>query len=425
MDKILKSKLLIVFFVFLIPTLFTQGQDTLRILFIGNSLTYVENLPGKLKALAQSDGKVVITGQSAPGGYTLSNHSTYGPTLDLLNQHWDYVVMHEQSMGLIQPTAPGAFQSPIEILDSLVRRNCGKTLLYVTAGYPNTVSSPLDSNYFAMQDRLIKRYRTASQSVRAALLPTGHSWRKIISDYPQINTGMWASTSDYHPGVKGQYLNACVLFSVLYGKSPVGLAFPSTIPVAEAAILQGVAWEQTKDSSFVHGYYKLDSLQSGFGIFNTEMDVTLTDSSSSMSNQLVWNWGDGDSTVFVPTVSQNWGVASHTYTQAGPYTIKQKVSWSNCGTSETTKEISVGNVNVSQKLNSEFWTIFPNPGTSSIQFKGLPGGELTLIDYLGRQVGHWIIRGDESIEIDSIPNGMYQWKYQLNGKSSSLVWVKN
>ncbi|HMT12136.1 MAG TPA: hypothetical protein PKA39_11010 [Ignavibacteria bacterium] len=52
----------------------TFCNDTTRILFIGNSYTYVNDLPTLFKELSASGGKHVFTDISAPGGYTLEGH---------------------------------------------------------------------------------------------------------------------------------------------------------------------------------------------------------------------------------------------------------------------------------------------------------------------------------------------------------------
>ena len=362
------------------------AQDTTRVLFLGNSMTYVEDLPFKLKALALSDGKVVITGQNTPGGYDLISHSTNATSLALLNQSWDYVVLQEQSMGLIQPATPGLYQTPIEILDSLIRANCAKTLLYVTPGYQTGWT--IDTSYLDMQNRIIGRYEVAAKSVRAGILPTGHAWRNIITNYPSINTGMWASATDYHQGIKGQYLNACSLFSAIYKKTPQGLAYPSGISASEAAILQHVAWQETKDSLFQFGISKLDSFQIGFNENAAGLNLSLLDTSSSMSNHLIWYWGDGDSTEFVPEVFQPYGNATHSYATAGTYSINQKVGWSNCGFKEITKTITVAPLGVNDIIKMDEVVVYPNPASNEIRinFGELEVNDFTIFDNLGRIV---------------------------------------
>jgi len=51
-----------------------------------------------------------------------------------------------------------------------------------------------------------------------------------------------------HPGLWGSYLYACLMYSVLTERSPVGLAAPEAIPVAIAKSLQETAWAQHQET---------------------------------------------------------------------------------------------------------------------------------------------------------------------------------
>src|SRR6185503_4740612 len=69
-----------------------------RILFIGNSLTHTENMPGMLVGLARAGGVNLEVTQHTPGGSTLAQHSTNPAVISLLEAGgWDYVVIQEQS----------------------------------------------------------------------------------------------------------------------------------------------------------------------------------------------------------------------------------------------------------------------------------------------------------------------------------------
>src|SRR5262249_59875398 len=71
---------------------------TARVLFIGNSYTYFNNLPAMFAALAASAGYDVQTEMVAPGGWRLKDHWEKGEGLALLRERrWDYVVLQEQS----------------------------------------------------------------------------------------------------------------------------------------------------------------------------------------------------------------------------------------------------------------------------------------------------------------------------------------
>src|SRR5678816_986615 len=69
-----------------------------RVLFIGNSYTYVNDLPGTFAKLARATGHDVVTGMVAAGGATLGQHASATTTKRAIDSlRWDYVVIQEQS----------------------------------------------------------------------------------------------------------------------------------------------------------------------------------------------------------------------------------------------------------------------------------------------------------------------------------------
>jgi hypothetical protein len=69
-----------------------------RVLFIGNSLTFVNDLPAVFTQLAKSGGFTVATGEHMMGGAHLADHLA-SPDLgtQLWGQKWNIVVLQEQS----------------------------------------------------------------------------------------------------------------------------------------------------------------------------------------------------------------------------------------------------------------------------------------------------------------------------------------
>src|SRR6266478_5649792 len=69
-----------------------QAADPcLRILFLGNSYIFVNDLPGMFAQLASAGGHHVETGMVAEGGWTLALHAGSSVTLDKLSSsRWDY-----------------------------------------------------------------------------------------------------------------------------------------------------------------------------------------------------------------------------------------------------------------------------------------------------------------------------------------------
>lgn len=113
----------------LLPTALRAQQTS--VLFIGNSYTYVNDLPNTLRQLALSLGDTVTVASSAPGGYTLFQHSTYQPTLDAIAaQPWDYVVLQEQSqLGALPLDATNTEIGATQLVEAICicRRVCAST----------------------------------------------------------------------------------------------------------------------------------------------------------------------------------------------------------------------------------------------------------------------------------------------------------
>ena len=90
----MKKKILVFFFI----PLFTFSQQKKEVLFIGNSYTFVNDLPTLVEQIALTFGDTLIHDSSTPGGATFSMHSTNSATLSKISQEpWDYVVLQAQS----------------------------------------------------------------------------------------------------------------------------------------------------------------------------------------------------------------------------------------------------------------------------------------------------------------------------------------
>ena len=416
---------------FIMPCSNIYAQDTLRILFIGNSMTSVQDLPGLLTNLANSNGKTIITGQNTPGGYFLSDHVTDPVSLSLMAQGFDYIVVQEQSSGNILPVIPGSsIIRPIGIIDSIAKANCSKILLYATPGYPETHPWSVEP-YADMQADIIYKYTNAARSVRAAYLPTAHAFRDVINNFPSI-TDMWASPTDYHPGIKGQYLHACVLYSVLYNESAVGSPAPLGISISEANMLQQTAWNQVKDSSYVHGYYKINQFHTDFSVESDSLSVTVIDSSSSMINKKMIYWGDGDSSLITPMLFQDFNKVTHNYSQVGNYIITQKVWWSVCDSGEVIKNISLPLSINEIDNNPNLFIAYPNPANNLIEIKTkqskIESIQLQIFDTQGKIImsnQKSIINGGLTIDVSSLPNQLLFLKItDKNGVQQILKVVK-
>ena len=205
-------------------------------LFIGNSFTYVNDLPKMVAELAKAGNQRPIHFmQVTPGGCTLEKHWKDGKALAAIqSRKWDFVVLQEQSRGpLLNKDSMFDFGKK---LDAEISKQGAKTLLYMTWAYQD---KPDD------QKSISEAYLGLSKEINAEVVPVGLAWeRAILADKDRT----LHQKDKRHPSSTGSYLAACVFYATIYGKSPDGL--PGRIGKLtdeEARPLQGIAWKIVTD----------------------------------------------------------------------------------------------------------------------------------------------------------------------------------
>jgi hypothetical protein len=223
--------------------------DTLRVLFLGNSYTYVNDLPGLFAGLAQSAGRTAVTDENTPGGYTLTQHSQDSTSLAKIRLGtFHYVVLQEQSqIPTIQYWRYNAMYPAARFLDSLIRSAGESTAFYMTWGRKyggiqvwGGDSSPPFRDYFEMQDSLRSSYTMIADELSATLVPAGMAWR--LARLQDSLADLWQSDSS-HPTLNGSYLTACVFYAKLFRSNPVGLSFTGGLTAEQALLYQQLAWQ--------------------------------------------------------------------------------------------------------------------------------------------------------------------------------------
>lgn len=194
-----------------------KGTGKVRVLFIGNSYTFFNNLPQIVAALAQSAHKELETEMIAAGGATLKKHWEDGRALEALKQgHWDYVVLQEQST-LGFPTGGSPINSPkmfheyARLFNAEIIKVGAKTVFFLTWARQNLPQT---------QAQLTQAYFAIAKELKAIVAPVGVAWQRALKKNPNLALHQKDLS---HPTPTGSYLAACVLFSTLYGRTAVGL----------------------------------------------------------------------------------------------------------------------------------------------------------------------------------------------------------
>jgi len=347
------------FFV-LIPLL-SLSQQTKEVLFIGNSYTYVNDLPNMVKQIALSFGDTLNYESSTPGGASFGMHATNATTISKINQQaWDYVVLQAQSQeaalstNYVNANVYPAVQSLIDIIEN--SSTCIEPMFFMTWGRKygdanNCAPWPPVCTYLGMQQQLRLRYLDFTFTHDASCSPVGMAWKESILQDSTLNL---YSPDNSHPSVYGSYLSACTFYASIFKNSPLGTTYiPNGIDTATASFLQNIA------SNTV-----LDSL-SNWNIFNAAFtsndinDVVTFNNLSSNYNSVLWDFGDGQQ-----SIDEN---PLHTYDFPGTYTV--------------TLSIFTNDSCVSESISTDISLSF----ATSISETNINKEVVSIIDILGRE----------------------------------------
>ena len=209
--------------------------NAVRVLFIGNSLTYTNDLPRMVEAVAAAAGASIITESIAYPNYALIDHWNDGLAQETIRTgNFDYVVLQQgpSTLQLSRDTlrlatglfAPGILQS---------------------GAVPALFSVWPEIQRFEFMGVVAESYRLAAEDVGGIYLPVTDTWANTFAARPDAPL---YGDDGYHPGVAGTYAAAVVMVSVFSNRDPgtfsfnvpgvsIGLGLMETIHSAAQAAL--------------------------------------------------------------------------------------------------------------------------------------------------------------------------------------------
>ena len=388
--------------IFLVFPFFLVAQQKKRVLFIGNSYTYVNTLPQLLADLALSNGDTLQFDSYTPGGYTFANHFSDAMTRSKIAAgNWTHVILQAQSQEpSFSPAQVAAQTLPFAIrLDSLVQaaNPCTQTVFYETWGrksgdaYNCPVFPPV-CTYTGMQGRLKSSYKLFADSCKALMAPVGEAWRSSISYSPALEL---YQSDQSHPAIEGSFLAAAVFYEVLYRRSVLTSTYSAGLPTGIRSFLLQRAHQTVNDSLSVWNLGRFEP-DASFSILQSGNTFSLTGKNQNFNHN--WNFGDGTQSSLTSPV--------HQYAVTGTYTISHMV-FDNCQSAVEEKmvlmmtglspEIPAGN-----QPNLRLKTLFGD----AIQLPAsLSDCQLRISNALGQAV--WQGIGGQLIDTVNWPLGMY------------------
>lgn len=247
------------------------NAQTKRVLFLGNSYTYVNNLPQLTADVAASTGKTIIFDMNAPGGYYLAQHVSDQMSLAKIGiGNWDNVVLQDQSMALAYPSG---FMNQIKFsikLDSIIKANnqCAQTIFYSTWGRKNgdmylctppecATNTWITRTYFQMDSSIGSHYKIFADSIKAGVSPVGAVWRYIRANYPTIEL---FQPDESHPSLEGSYAAACCFYTAIFRSDPTLVTYNSSLSATDAANIRQAVKQVVYDNLMQWNIGKYDHL---------------------------------------------------------------------------------------------------------------------------------------------------------------------
>jgi hypothetical protein len=228
--------------IFLMLAVKVAAAGSISVLFVGNSLTQVNDLPTTFKRFAaESSLHVEVDVHSVtPGGAFLYDHWKRGEALSRLQTlRPNFLILQGQS---IEPLlAPRNFIYYAGLFKVDADRVAAKTVLLSTwarpAGDPYYKDVSSGGSPAEMQVRLNSAYASLAQAIGATLAPVGLGFEHARIDAPTIQL----LDGTQHPSPAGTYLAAAILFRTIFNSSAVGSSYHGPLPETTAHTLQRIA----------------------------------------------------------------------------------------------------------------------------------------------------------------------------------------
>ena len=219
----------------------TVGDDAnadIRVFFLGNSLTYTNDLPAMVVELAAMDGVKMSATTLAFPNYALEDHLFDGEFQKKLSKSkYNFVIAQQGPSAL--PESQVMLREGALRVKQVCDDNGAKLALYGVW--------PSKDRFFDL-DNCIGSYANAALASDAMLCPAGLAWKLAWQKEPKLPL---YGDDNFHPSIRGTALAAMVIYVAIRGKKDLkffdpalaswsGQVDPSELEIMKEAALQAV-----------------------------------------------------------------------------------------------------------------------------------------------------------------------------------------
>jgi hypothetical protein len=206
--------------------LFGQPEPPYRVLFIGNSLTYSNDLPAMVCALARAAGRPAVCESVAKPDYSLEDHWNDREARRAIARGWDLVVLQQGPSAL--PESRVLLVEFAKRFDVEIRKAGARTALYMV--WPSRARR-------ADFDRVSESYAIAATAVGGLLLPVGDAWLSAWAIDPSLSL---YGPDGLHPSSAGTHLASLAIYRGIFNEPAPTLPMAG-VTAAQAGVLRRAA----------------------------------------------------------------------------------------------------------------------------------------------------------------------------------------
>lgn len=205
----------------------SSGAQSARVLFFGNSVTYVGNLPAVLSALCTASGMPCSTEMIARGGATLTDRVADG-SLDraTANGRFDYLILQERGGDIM-----GAFMNQLEAQ----KRAETAAATLVRAARERRMEPVLLGTYQGSPEasrELVTAERVLASKLDAAYVPVSNY---LDCGRREETSLRWFDRDGMHPGPELTLMMAVLLYREIFGSLPPAAQIVVRAPIYQVA----------------------------------------------------------------------------------------------------------------------------------------------------------------------------------------------
>ncbi len=405
------KRLLFVFATLISITSFAS-TDTTRVLFIGNSFTYMNDVPGLTKGLADAAGFPFAFQMWAPGGISVgdvaqgtSAHMNNPVVFDMIRgTHWDYVSLQDNQGRFIYGGGrfPDTAVSKViaghkKIRDSVRFYSSCAQMLWFAGWGPQSGYPPYASTGFGLIDNIYQNYLYLQDSLGHTIVPIGKAWVRGTDSLP--SSDLWGPDS-VHESLGGAYLTAATIFCSIYRIDPTNINFTGGLDSSVARMYRKIAFKTVSDSFL-----------SDAPIVNTPTITftagTLTTTISSAYTFYRW-YRNG---VLFDSGTSN---IEHVTIVDGCYQVEVTTTR---GCTYRSIETCASIPNSIEQVNNSTITLQPIPAHDQLMINlgTLNEATLSITDLSGRELIRKNLTGQSNnIDVSQMPGGIYLAKFIVN-----------